>query len=266
MTQPHEGSAAASLAEMLEERKHLLEIGLQIFGSAVTADRIVQETYRRWYALDDDERAAIAVPRAWLTRVARETCLELLSSADPAQPPSTAQITRVDRCGAVQPPEPRQTPKLHTRPQQQRFHPQDLTAQMVDLHARAVRRFAAACESGDIAELEMLLGADAVVVIDGGGKVRAAIRPLHGTSEAARHVAALLAGQPCTIERVNDREGLVLRRAGRVVAVVSLNVTGAEVTRVWIVLNPDKLRNWHTTSERPTSARPRYRRDSQSDE
>jgi hypothetical protein len=29
------------------------------------------------------------------------------------------------------------------------------------------------------------------------------------------------------------------------VAVVSVTIAGAEVTAVWIVLNPDKLHGWH---------------------
>jgi DNA-directed RNA polymerase specialized sigma24 family protein len=112
MTEAHGGDAAGSLAEMLDERQHLLEIALWIFGSATTADRIVQETYRRWYALDDDERAAIAVPRAWLSRVAGGICLELLASAATAQAPAgapepsstTAPAVRSDRDSVVQPP------------------------------------------------------------------------------------------------------------------------------------------------------------------
>ncbi len=59
-----------SLADLLDEREHLLEIARWRFGSGGTADRVVQETYRRWYALDPRERAAIAVPRIWLTQVA----------------------------------------------------------------------------------------------------------------------------------------------------------------------------------------------------
>ena len=41
----------ASLAELLEEREHLLEIAQWRFGSPATAERVVQETYRRRYAL-----------------------------------------------------------------------------------------------------------------------------------------------------------------------------------------------------------------------
>jgi RNA polymerase sigma-70 factor (ECF subfamily) len=254
MTEAHGGDAAGSLAEMLDERQHLLEIALWIFGSATAADRIVQETYRRWYALDDDERAAIAVPRAWLSRVAGGICLELLASAATVQAPAgapepsstAAPAVRSDRGGSVQPPL-HQVSDLDTLAQR-RPHLQRPTQTMLDRHTRVVRRFAAACESGDTAALEAVLAADAVVVSDGGGKVRAAVRPVHGASEAARFVAALLTGEPGTdfaVEPVNGRAGLVLRRGGQAVAVVSLSVAGVEVTAVWVVLNPDKLRSWH---------------------
>jgi hypothetical protein len=113
---------------------------------------------------------------------------------------------------------------------------------------RVVRRFGTAGEAGDVAALRGLLAADAVVVSDGGGRLPAAVRPLHGGDAVAPFVAALLAGQPgtgLTVEAVNGRTGLVVRRAGRAVAVVSLSVVRLEVTAVWIVLNPDKLRAWH---------------------
>ncbi|MCO5995656.1 sigma-70 family RNA polymerase sigma factor family protein [Actinoallomurus rhizosphaericola] len=77
--------ATASLAEMLDERRHLLRIAEWMFG-AVTADQVVHETYRRWYELDDAERASIAVPRAWLTRVAGGICLDLLADCEHGDP------------------------------------------------------------------------------------------------------------------------------------------------------------------------------------
>jgi hypothetical protein len=71
-----------TLAELLDEREHLLEIARWRSGSA---DRVVQETYRRWYALDPIERARIAEPRAWLTHTASTICLDGLGPdvADP---------------------------------------------------------------------------------------------------------------------------------------------------------------------------------------
>lgn len=62
-----------TLAELLDEREHLLEIARWRFGPA---DRVVQETYRRWHALDPLVRARIADPRAWLTQVASTICLD----------------------------------------------------------------------------------------------------------------------------------------------------------------------------------------------
>jgi hypothetical protein len=48
-----------------------------------------------------------------------------------------------------------------------------------------------------------------------------------------------------TVEPVNGRPGLTLRRADRAVAVVSVSLADTGVTAVWIVLNPDKLHGWH---------------------
>jgi RNA polymerase sigma-70 factor (ECF subfamily) len=56
------------------------------------------------------------------------------------------------------------------------------------------------------------------------------------------------AGADLTIESVNGRAGLVVRRAGRAEAVVSIGVTHQRVTELWIVLNPDKLARWHHVS------------------
>jgi RNA polymerase sigma-70 factor (ECF subfamily) len=236
--------AAASLAEMLDERRHLLEIATWMFGAA-TADEIVQETYRRWYTLDDDERQTIAVARAWLTRVAGGICLDLLSSTAAAETP--------ERRGPVVPSDPVRGPALHQTPDPvtawlQR-HPQQDQADRALLarHDQVARRFAAACVTEDAATLKAVLAADAMVVSDGGGKVRAAADPTHGADAVAHFVTALLAGRPrtvMTVESVNGRTGLVLRSAGQAVAVVSVSVADGEVTAVWIVLNPDKLQRW----------------------
>ncbi|MEV4115998.1 hypothetical protein [Nonomuraea sp. NPDC049695] len=231
--------SAGTLAEMLDERRHLLEIALWMFGSETTADRIVQETYRRWYALGEDERAGIAVPRAWLTRVAGSICLDLLAAA-PAPAPSGTP-----RPGTAGAPARAPRPGPATAPARQQSRSDQA---MLARHDRVARRFAAACEAGDTAALRAVLAADAMVVSDGGGKLRAAVHPTYGADAIARFVTALLTGRSGTevaVEPVNGRTGLVLRQAGRAVAVVGVSVAVAEVTAVWIVLNPDKLQRWH---------------------
>ena len=110
-----------------------------------------------------------------------------------------------------------------------------------------VHRFATACGAGSVGAVRSMLAPEAVVVSDGGGKVASALRPVRGLDEAAQRITELLSVEPGTalsVEAVNGQAGVVLRRAGQVMAVVSLNVTGRKVTAVWIVLNPDKLRHW----------------------
>jgi RNA polymerase sigma-70 factor (ECF subfamily) len=272
------GTGAESLAEMLDERQHLLEIAVWMFGSAATADRIVQETYRRWYALDDAERSGITTPRAWLTRVAGGICLELLAApialptdapepdmltAPPTGGPVTGRLSeptsgRLSEPTTVGLPEPTtgwlSEPIINRLSEPGTGGLWGLSGQgwsrraMLDRHDRVVRRLAVACDTGDVAALKTVLAADAMVVSDGGGKLRVPVRPIYGADAVARFVTALLTGQPGTdvaVGSVNGRAGLVLRRSGQAVAVVSVSVAETGVTAVWITLNPDKLRRWH---------------------
>ncbi|WP_062430781.1 sigma factor [Herbidospora daliensis] len=205
-----------SLTELLDERRHLIDVATWLFGSETAADQIVQETYRRWYALTDPERAAITRPRAWLTRVAGGICLELLASGTP-HPPPPARKAPPPRSGRVTPARP----------------------DHVSL------RFAAACAAGDTPALRAMLSPDVLVVSDGGGKIRAPLGPTLGPDAVAGFLSRLVAGVEVCAEPVNGRTGLVLRHGGRAVAVVSVSVAATDVTAVWIVLNPDKLEGWH---------------------
>lgn len=67
--------------EALDERQHLISLAFRMLGTMAEAEDAVQETYIRWYRLSQDERDAIEVPAAWLTRVASRVCLNVLSSA-----------------------------------------------------------------------------------------------------------------------------------------------------------------------------------------
>ena len=119
---------------------------------------------------------------------------------------------------------------------------------MLDRHDNVIRRFAEACQLGDIAALRDALDADATAVFDGGGVVPAPLGPLHGAQDIATLVAVLLCGHPgaeLNIEAVNGRTGLALRHTGRAVAVVGIGVTASKIAAVWIVLNPAKLGGWH---------------------
>ncbi len=68
-------------ADVIEERRRLLALAYRMLGTTGEAEDAVQETYVRWYRMSDAERAAIANPQAWLTRVAGRVCLDLLGTA-----------------------------------------------------------------------------------------------------------------------------------------------------------------------------------------
>ena len=68
-------------AEVFGERRHLLSLAYRMLGTIAEAEDAVQETYARWYRMTPEQRDAIDVPRAWLTRVASRVCLDVLDSA-----------------------------------------------------------------------------------------------------------------------------------------------------------------------------------------
>ena len=129
---------------------------------------------------------------------------------------------------------------------------------MPNRHDDVVRGFAEACQRGDLAALRATLDADAVAVCDSGGLVRAPLEPVHGADDVTQLIAALLSNTEPTVESVNGRTGLALRRAGRAVAVLAVEVTDARIAVLWIVLNPAKLTAWQprpTPGQRAPSGR-----------
>jgi RNA polymerase sigma-70 factor (ECF subfamily) len=110
------------------------------------------------------------------------------------------------------------------------------------------RQFLAAVEQGDVGGLEALLAHDVELTGDGGGKVPALTRPVHGRSRVARtliawtRAAARLPNVRLQPAEVNGDPGvLVLDGDRRLISVWALDITGSEITGVNSVVNPDKL-------------------------
>ena len=74
-------------------------------------------------------------------------------------------------------------------------------------HATLLDRFLRAVSSGDLADLEELLAADAVAYSDGGGKVRAAIRPIVGRANVIKFIRGSCAGSRWRRVRVIEANG-----------------------------------------------------------
>jgi RNA polymerase sigma-70 factor (TIGR02957 family) len=110
------------------------------------------------------------------------------------------------------------------------------------------RRFFAAAREGDLGALESLLAHDVVLRGDGGGKVPALARSLHGRNRVARTLrnwarqGARMPGVAMREAEVNGRPGIVITDGeGRVVSVMALEIAGGQVTAVSSIVNPDKL-------------------------
>ncbi|MFJ8025772.1 RNA polymerase subunit sigma [Streptomyces sp. NPDC096311] len=285
---------AVPVAELLDERQHLLEVTRWMLGSSREAESVVGETYRRWYGLPDAERERITAPRYWLAKTAGRICLGLLArphrgatgqkdqrgehrtktgDVEGAQASLAEEVSRVllHALDSLSPAErgafvlndvfgiasdtvvdivgrPESDcveladRALHSlRRQRSRATPPDEH----DLLALAVRQ---ACVNEDAALLESLLCPDATAFFDGGGKVRALSRPVHGSRQVAHSLLTLLARHPrttLTTHSINGRTGLITRYDEQVAAVISLDIADHRVAQVWVVLNPDKLRSWN---------------------
>lgn len=113
-------------------------------------------------------------------------------------------------------------------------------------HDRVVTAFVTAAAGGDLAGLVSLLDPGVVLTSDGGGVVNAARRPVVGPDRVARFMAGV-ATNPYHPEatyvpvEVNGRLGLAQVLDGVRRAVLSFTVDGGLVTRIDIVLAPDKL-------------------------
>jgi RNA polymerase sigma-70 factor (ECF subfamily) len=104
-------------------------------------------------------------------------------------------------------------------------------------------RFLQACATGDLSDLLSMLSDDVVVWTDGGGKVRAALRPVVGPHRSSRfliNVAKRTHGFPHAVI-LNGQPATVFIESDAVVAALVLDIMGGLIVGVRAVTNPDKL-------------------------
>jgi RNA polymerase sigma-70 factor, ECF subfamily len=123
--------------------------------------------------------------------------------------------------------------------------------------AGIVRDFIKAWEAGDIDALIGLLDPDATMTADGGGLVRAALRPIQGGEQIARlavDVAGRAPGNLRFLERtVNGQPGLVAQHNGVTVAVLAFDVAGDRITQTgpWATPTSSGPGRWASTRTYP---------------
>jgi RNA polymerase sigma-70 factor, ECF subfamily len=108
-------------------------------------------------------------------------------------------------------------------------------------------RFLQACAMGDLEGLTELLSDDITLWSDGGGKVRAARRPIHGADKVARFVFGILKKAPpgaeIRIMKVNGQPGVILYDTNGPASLLTLDLGEERVQGIHIIVNPDKLKS-----------------------
>lgn len=102
-------------------------------------------------------------------------------------------------------------------------------------------------QAGNMEQLEALLNEDVVSVSDGGGKARAAVKPVYGK----KSVAALLLGlyrkfnEQALVRQgwANGQPALLYFSAGQLIKCVTFTFQEGRISQAYIIRNPDKLKN-----------------------
>jgi RNA polymerase sigma-70 factor, ECF subfamily len=137
-----------------------------------------------------------------------------------------------------------------------RFHPAEKEAdELAD-------RFFAACQSGDLANIEAFLAKEVVLYSDGGGKVHAAPQPVEGQARVAKLLSVvfrkLQQAAELAFTTVNGEPGVVVTIDGRVVQILTFAARNGIVDSLFVVLNPDKLRHWPQPAVDPNQPVPNW--------
>ncbi len=107
---------------------------------------------------------------------------------------------------------------------------------------RVIERFLAAAATGDIQSLLDVLSPDVVLVTDGGGHTKAALRPILGRDKALRFLTAVSEGPLVgDVILVNGGPALTFTVDGVLDTVVTFHIEDGLVTGLYALRNPEKL-------------------------
>ena len=109
----------------------------------------------------------------------------------------------------------------------------------------ALEAFQRAVETGDLQDLLDMLAPDVVLLTDGGGVKRAAVRPIVGAGRVARFLAIGVPriGSEVSVEpvQINGRPALIIRLSGEIESLVAMQIDDGLITGLYVVRNPEKL-------------------------
>lgn len=112
---------------------------------------------------------------------------------------------------------------------------------------RVTEEFLSACAGGDLNRVMEVLAPDVTAWTDGGGKARAALRPVRGAEKVARWLRGVVERDPVVLQgrpvEVNGGPGVLVTTSQGVDSVVCLDVVDGRISTIWLVRNPDKLKS-----------------------
>jgi hypothetical protein len=123
---------------------------------------------------------------------------------------------------------------------------------------RVTERFLAATSTGDLEGLMAVLSPGVTLVADGGGRVLAPRRPVHGAEKVARFLLAVateertakflesVGSEPSGevrvhLAQVNGEPGVVITAGGEPISALILDVSEGVAQTIHLVANPEKL-------------------------
>lgn len=122
-------------------------------------------------------------------------------------------------------------------------------------HEELLKRFLNACRGGEIEPLMNMLGEDAALHSDGGGKAQAVAMVMRGRDKIARFFASIMRGSEAGESGYGMREttfngvpGVLLYSNGRLVTALALEVHDGKISAIFAHRNPDKLK-WFADGE-----------------
>lgn len=111
---------------------------------------------------------------------------------------------------------------------------------------RITYQFLQASSHGDMQGLLNLLTDDIVLTSDGGGKVRAALKPIYGPDKVARGLFGIMNKAPVGLQlqmtEINEQAAFLAYLDGHLYSVLILDVVGERIQHLYLIVNPDKLR------------------------
>ncbi|WP_409293893.1 RNA polymerase sigma-70 factor [Peribacillus sp. SCS-26] len=113
---------------------------------------------------------------------------------------------------------------------------------------KIIQNFVWALNEGDMKKIEELVCQDIILYADGGGKVFAALKPVSKRAMVVRFIKNLLSQNDkqqviVQVVKVNGQTGLLVKGDDDVKTVICFHVKNEQISKIYIVRNPDKLQH-----------------------